>query len=69
MANTSQLGAGGSSLRIGLLILLSLLLATSVRAQLIFDVFVGHGLGVADSTVTEGSWCVSTPDGSRLARR
>ena len=56
MANTSQLGARGSLLRSGLFILLGLLLATPVRAQLIFDVFVGHGLGVADSTVTEGSW-------------
>jgi hypothetical protein len=26
------------------------------RAQLVFDVFVGHGLGLADSTVTEANW-------------
>ncbi len=37
---------------------LSLLLFTSLplHAQLIFDVFVGHGLGLADSTVTEANW-------------
>ena len=33
-----------------------LALAAPLRAQLNFDVFVGHGLGVADSTVTEASW-------------
>ena len=27
-----------------------------LRAQLVFDVFVGHGLGLADSTVTEANW-------------
>ncbi len=30
--------------------------AAPLRAQIIFDVFVGHGLGVADSTVSEGAW-------------
>lgn len=29
---------------------------TPLRAQIIFDVFVGHGLGVADSTVAESAW-------------
>jgi hypothetical protein len=28
----------------------------SASAQLNFDVFVGHGLGLSDSTVAEGSW-------------
>src|SRR5215218_8120156 len=35
-------------------VLLAALLSAS--AQLNFDVFVGHGLGLSDSTVAEGSW-------------
>jgi hypothetical protein len=42
--------------RIFLLALALLAPAFPLRAQIIFDVFVGHGLGVADSTVSEGAW-------------
>jgi hypothetical protein len=33
-----------------------LALGCVVRAQINFDVFVGHGLGISDSTVAEASW-------------
>jgi hypothetical protein len=61
MANSSQFAARKFFHRaksfLGLLALLALLaLPASAGAQLIFDVFVGHGLGLADSTVTEASW-------------
>lgn len=58
MANTSQSVARGFS-RVKATLLLLVLLAGSgvpLSAQLNFDVFVGHGLGVADSAVTEASW-------------
>ncbi len=61
MANSSQFAARKSFQRarlfLGHLALLALLaLPASAGAQFIFDVFVGHGLGLADSTVTEASW-------------
>jgi hypothetical protein len=37
-------------------LLLCLAPLVSLRAQVIFDVFVGHGLGVADSTASEAAW-------------
>ncbi len=58
MANTSQSAARrlfcASRFSLGFAALLAL--AAPLRAQLNFDVFVGHGLGLADSTVTEASW-------------
>ena len=58
MANTSQFAARKffhrTKLFLGLLSLLAL--PASASAQLIFDVFAGHGLGLADSTVMEASW-------------
>jgi hypothetical protein len=58
MANSSQFAARKFFPRAKLLLSLLTLLAlpASARAQLIFDVFAGHGLGLADSTVTEASW-------------
>ena len=47
----------GFSRALGLVVLgLMFLGAAGARAQLIFDVFVGHGLGAADSAVAEASW-------------
>jgi hypothetical protein len=58
MANSLQFAAGKffhrAKLFLGLLALLAL--PASASAQLIFDVFAGHGLGLSDSTVTEASW-------------
>ncbi len=54
MANTSQLRG-----RFTLTLILWLVLLGGVArlpAQLNFDVFVGHGLGLSDSTVAEASW-------------
>ena len=57
MANTSQSAARRLfSARIFLWLAACLACAAPLSAQLNFDVFVGHGLGVADSTVTEASW-------------
>src|SRR4026209_1095879 len=33
-----------------------LMFAGRLHAQINFDVFVGHGLGISDSTVAEASW-------------
>lgn len=56
MANTPQSLALTWPARL-LLAMVALLASTAVlRAQVNFDVFVGHGLGVADSTVAEASW-------------
>jgi hypothetical protein len=38
------------------LVLAFLLIPLAVRAEVIFDVFIGHGLGVSDGVVTEGGW-------------
>ncbi len=58
MANTSQSAAlkflSCARVLFGLAALL--ISARTLHAQLIFDVFAGHGLGVADSTVAEASW-------------
>lgn len=58
MANTSHSAARGllHCARIFLGFAALLALTTSLHAQINFDVFVGHGLGIADSTVTEASW-------------
>src|SRR5215207_7437922 len=58
MATTSQSGAKDrfGTVRWALWLAALLACAAPVRAQLIFDVFVGHGIGLADSTVTEASW-------------
>ena len=58
MANTSQFAARRlfHSARIFFWLAALLTCAAPLRAQLIFDVFAGHGLGTADSTVTEASW-------------
>jgi hypothetical protein len=45
-----------SAARLFFLAIALLALTASLRAQIIFDVFVGHGLGVADSTVSEAAW-------------
>jgi len=58
MANTSQRAPRGL-LRLNHFLLVALaLVATTLplRAQLNFDVFIGHGLGLADSTVAEAAW-------------
>jgi len=54
MANTSQLR--GRFTRMMFLLLVLFGVARPVHAQLNFDVFIGHGLGISDSTVTEASW-------------
>ena len=75
MGNTSQSVSKNLSRMVPLAIWLAALLACAapVRAQLIFDVFVGHGLGLADSTVAEGSWfpvtCEIQNDGPRACRQ
>src|ERR1041384_2393519 len=58
MARTSQLSAGHRLRARASALWLALLLASlaSLRAQINFDVFVGHGLGVSDSSVAEASW-------------
>ena len=58
MANTSQFAARVLSrlAKWALGFMLMSICAASGWAQLNFDVFVGYGLGVADSTVAEGSW-------------
>jgi len=57
MSNTAQPAARRfQSARIFLWLVASLAFAAPLRAQLNFDVFVGHGLGLADSVVTEASW-------------
>ncbi len=38
------------------LVLAFLLVAFTSRAEVIFDVFIGHGLGVSDGVVAEGGW-------------
>jgi hypothetical protein len=58
MANTSQFGARVLSrlAKSALCVVALLVCAASASAQLNFDVFVGHGLGLADSSVAEASW-------------
>ncbi len=58
MAKTSYSAARTSLRLVRLLLCLAALLACSLslHAQLNFDVFVGHGLGLADSTAAEASW-------------
>src|ERR1051325_8312451 len=58
MVTTSQSGAKHcfGTVRWALWLAALLTCAAPVRAQVIFDVFVGHGLGLADSTVAEASW-------------
>src|SRR5258708_6175082 len=58
MANTSQLRGRFTLMMFLLLVLLGA--AAPLRAQLNFDVFIGHGLGISDSTVTEASWFPAT---------
>jgi len=53
MANTSQPSA---KTRFALWFIALLAFVGQVRAQLNFDVFVGHGLGISDSAVAEASW-------------
>jgi hypothetical protein len=58
MVNTSQAVVRGFPRLKRLSTAAAVLLAGAVClcAQVNFDVFVGHGLGVSDSTVAEGSW-------------
>jgi hypothetical protein len=55
MAKTSQRAALCSRWP-ALWLTIALLTAAPASAQLVFDVFVGHGLGLADSTVAEANW-------------
>jgi hypothetical protein len=56
MAITSQFAARKLSARFSLVFAALLCLTAPLRAQVIFDAFVGHGLGLSDSTVAEAAW-------------
>ena len=58
MANTSQFAFPRNRHSFSLRCWVAVLLAcgSSLQAQINFDVFVGHGLGLSDSAVAEASW-------------
>jgi hypothetical protein len=56
MATNSHSGGSLKSPRFAVLLVWLVAATLSLRAQVNFDVFVGHGMGLSDSAVKEGAW-------------
>ena len=56
ITSPSATGKNSRSLLFVWWLALALFVAAPLQAQINFDVFIGHGLGIADSVVAEASW-------------